>query len=119
MLDYQKQWQDIISSGAFSQKVHFKTTAGKEFDVRGIFSSGTYGEADEGRYVRKKALKAQFLEISALSIEELGVSKDELLRATVTVGRYGDYDAPDIEQLIFKVFHLMGNDSDVIDMELT
>ena len=119
MFDYRKQWQGIISSGAFSQKVHFKTVEGKEFDISGIFSTGTYGEADEGRYVRKKALKAQFLEISALSLEELGISKDELLRASVTVGRYGDYAASGSEQLTFKVFHLMGNDSDVIDMELT
>lgn len=119
MLGFQKQWQSIISSGAFSQKVHFKTEGGREFDVNGLFSSGTYGESDEGRYIRKKALKAQFLEISELSLRDIGVSKDELLRATVTIGRYGDYDAPDAETLTFMVYRLMGNDSDVIDMELS
>lgn len=119
MFGFQKQWQGILANGAFSQKAHIVTAIGKEFDIKGVFFSGTYGEADEARYVRKKALKAQFFEISALSLDELGVDKDELLRATVTVGRYGDYDASDAEQLTFKVFRLMGNDSDVIDMELT
>lgn len=90
---------------------------GNEYDLCGFFYSGTYGESQEGKYIRKKALKAQSFEVSALSLKKAGLTKEELVRGTLLVGINADYDTAE-ETRSFIVRATQGNDSGVVVMEL-
>ena len=103
---YDAVFDKIMKDGIFSESATLVLKDGTEYEIKGIYYSGTYGEASETKYARAKAMVKDTFQLSELSLPA-GVTKQTMMR----------------QHLLFKdkrfiIITIAGADSGILNLEL-
>ena len=103
---YDDVFDKILSDGVFSDDALLECKNNVTHKIRGIYYSGTYGEASETKYARAKAMVKDTFQVSERSLPA-GVTKQTMMRQHLI-----------LKGKRFIIVTIAGADSGVLNLEL-